>query len=419
MPPLPCSLVECLNDDDISAEANNGTLHIRFQSSIRRIVHLGVQMLTSSCLVNAAADRPTFVGIRNVLRAIVNGDPIERVQFCLDHGCRDHLFNEGIKMMVGSDRGRGIEMMNRAVGLVPARPPAIGLVSYDSDLSNALRVLPPFVVQAIEWNEAGLRCNMKPRGLRAMRALLLHEFLVADKCADLLESPAVNAYLARYCDSDNAATTFFAGLVMYRSSKKTRNPAQLQAAHRLFMQAYTAGDPWGGVFLSAMLSDAAANGVPVAALKVKPILDSGTNWNCCLSLDALGAYYWHGSFDTPKDLHAAQLCFTRAIELGEHYLAPLFLARLLHANRAHFGAHSTSEENVVELCGKSIASGNVEAARFAAAYYASRGKLAQAESFVARALAMGDRDGVSARLAMHIAKLRLSSAHRESGVSPM
>lgn len=335
----------------------------------------------------------------------MNEDPIERIWFCLDYCRRDQLFLRGVKLSL-TNRPAGVALMNRGVGLTSSSSQSTRLVSMNSEISNGLRVFPQFVVQAIEWNEAALRTHMPSRAQRAIRGYLLNDFLRSGKCADLAESPEIQLYLARYAYGPNAAVKFFAGLVLYRSSKCSRNHLQTSAAHRLFLEAYREGDSWAGVFLSAMLSDAVHVGVEAAVPKVKPILEFGANCNCALSLNALGSWYSQ-SRGGNMDQKAAKLCFIRAIELGEQYMAPYLLARLLHSKEAKFGSTATSEERLLELCGMSMAAGNVLAARLAAEYFLyGQKKLPQAETYAARAIALGDRDGSATRLVATISRLR-------------
>lgn len=397
--------VEDLNDDDISREAYKGTLHKYFEGPISRIQNTNVRALAQLCVVDQAQDRPTFVGIRDVLRAIMNGDPDERISFCLDYCHRDHLFRDGVKLSL-TNRAAGIALMNRAVGLASSSGgPNARLVSMNSEISNGLRVFPQCAVQAIEWNEAALRSNFNTRAQKAIRGYLLNDFLRADKCAALHESEEIRMYLSRYARGPNVAVKFFSGLVLYRSSKRRRNELLTRAAHRLFLEAYQGGDTWAGVFLSAMLSDAAAFGIEMAAAKVKPMLEFGANCNCALSLNALGSWYSQNR-DGNKDQGAAKLCFMRAIELDEHYMSPYLLARLLHSKSTKFGTRATSEERLLELCGMSMTAGNVLAARLAAEYFLyQRRKLPQAETYAARAVAIGDRNGSALRLQAVIATL--------------
>jgi hypothetical protein len=401
----------------LSAEANAGTLDRLFESSIRKIRHSGVRQLAAACLVDDAAQRPAFTGIRNILRAIVNGDPIERVSYCVDYSRRDWLFMAAVKS-VAENRERGAAMMNRAVGLVPATLPATGLVSFNSEIAEGLRVMPEFAVQAIEWNEAAVHCKLPLRVMRALRALLLGPFLRSDKCADMHELPGVNRYLARYSPETNASTAFFAGMVMFRSSKRTHSVEHVQAAGRLFQLAYSLGDSWGGVFYSAMLTEGAgAQGEVAANAKVEAILSSAADWNCALALCAQGSLFAQSKNANATTLGSAKVLFGRAMELGETYQAPHLLARLMIQNRGRLGSKVANEDRVLSLCNQSIEAGNVEGAKLAAEFYVSRGRLAAAETFANRACTMKDRDGSAARLAAEIRARKLDLERAAAGAA--
>jgi hypothetical protein len=406
--------VEDLSDEDITAEANARRLAKAYESSLLKIEHLGVRLLASACVSDEETLRPRFPTVRDCLRAIVNGDPVERVEFILDCAQRIPVFEDGLRHLLHGKREAAAQKMNRAVGIALGTDGSY--YSLDVEVEKGLRALPAFVVQAVEWQQAAVECSMQPEHKRDIRSLLLMDFLRSDKCYNVQANDAARGYLARHDPATNSAAAFFSGLLTLRSATESRlltdvpkrDRGAAKVAVRLFQMAFSDGDSWAAVYLAIMMWIAdSTDTVTGDAGRVYGVLQRCFAWNCPFAIAFYGTLLGQGSFGMRRDLPGAQTCFERAMQMGDHFLSPCLLTRHLitAAGTARFGK-KVGKDQIYHNCMLSIKSGNPDGARLIAEFHAERGEYAVAEHYANTAISMGDRDGLGALVLWELRDMR-------------